>query len=259
MSVLERIVATTRETVAERRAGRPLAVLERAVGDRTPSRPFAAALRGGRLSLLAEHKRRSPSAGTLREGGHLEEVVTAYERGGAAALSILTEGPHFGGSLEDLATARRTTQLPLLRKDFIVDPYQLYESVVAGADALLLIVAALEDEALDELNREARALGLEVLVEVHDRSELARAASVGAELIGINNRDLRTFAVDVARTFELLPELPPGAAVVSESGIGSGVQLDELERAGVDAVLVGEALMRAPDPEAACRALLAGR
>ena len=142
MTVLERIVGVTRETVAQRRADRPLAVLERAVADRSPGRPLGAALRGERLSLMAEHKRRSPSAGTLRNGSALEEVVTAYERGGASALSVLTEGPHFGGSLEDLAAARRATRLPLLRKDFIVDPYQVYESALAGADALLLIVAA---------------------------------------------------------------------------------------------------------------------
>jgi indole-3-glycerol phosphate synthase len=257
MSVLERIVASTRDGVAERRAQRPLVQLERAAADRPDPRPFADALRKGRLSLVAEHKRRSPSAGPLGNGSALEEIVSAYERGGAAALSVLTEGPHFGGSLEDLAAARQATRLPLLRKDFIVDPYQVYESAVAGADALLLIVAALEDAALDELHGQARMLGLDVLVEVHDRSELERAAQLGAELIGINNRDLRTFAVDVGRTFELLPQVPPGAVVVSESGVGARAQLDELERAGVHAVLVGEALMRAPDPEAACRALLA--
>jgi indole-3-glycerol phosphate synthase len=258
VSVLERIVASTRDVVAQRRAHRPLVQLERAAADRPVPRPFADALRQGRLSLVAEHKRRSPSAGTLSNGSALEEIVKAYERGGAAALSVLTEGPHFGGSLEDLAAARRVTRLPILRKDFIVDPYQVYESAVAGADALLLIVAALEDAALEELNGQARALGLDVLVEVHDGYELERATQLGAELIGINNRDLATFTVDVGRTFELLPRVPDGAVVVSESGVGARAQLEELERAGVHAVLVGEALMRAPDPEAACRALLAG-
>jgi indole-3-glycerol phosphate synthase len=157
--------------------------------------------------------------------------------------------------LEDLHAARQVTSLPLLRKDFIVDSYQLYESAAAGADAVLLIVAALEPSDLARLHEEARALALDVLVEVHDEGELARAADIGAELIGINNRDLTDFSVDVGRTLTLLPRVPRAAVVISESGLTSTEQLDELERAGVHAVLVGETLMRAPDPEQACRAL----
>jgi indole-3-glycerol phosphate synthase len=252
---LETIVDSTRVEVAARRSRLPLEQLEQAAAARSATRPFAGSLRTPGLSVVAEHKRRSPSAGILRAGSSVEEIVTAYERGGAAALSILTEEPHFGGSLEDLHAARQVTSLPLLRKDFIVDSYQLYESAAAGADAVLLIVAALEPSDLARLHEEARALALDVLVEVHDEGELARAADIGAELIGINNRDLTDFSVDVGRTLTLLPRVPRAAVVISESGLTSTEQLDELERAGVHAVLVGETLMRAPDPEQACRAL----
>jgi indole-3-glycerol phosphate synthase len=184
------------------------------------------------------------------------EVVSAYERGGAVAVSILTEERHFGGSLEDLRAAREASDLPILRKDFVVDPYQVYETAAWGADAMLLIVAALELRDLAELYREARGLDLDVLVEVHSEEELECALEVvDADVIGINNRDLGDFSVDVQRTFELLADVPAGKTVVSESGFHSREQLDELERVGCDAVLVGETLMRSEDPEAACRAL----
>ena len=184
--------------------------------------------------------------------------MRAYERGGAAALSVLTEPSHFGGSLDDLHAARAATHLPVLRKDFIVDAYQLVESAAAGADAILLIVAALEPDALLELHREARSLDLDVLVEVHDEEELEVALDVEAEVIGINNRDLGDFTVDIERTYELLSDVPAGKTVVSESGFSTREQLDELDRVGVDAVLIGETLMRAPDIEAACRELTGG-
>jgi indole-3-glycerol phosphate synthase len=255
VNVLREIVDSTRADVAARRSRQPLAELERAAATRPAPRPFAAALGRPGLSVIAEHKRRSPSAGTLRADSTVQEIVSAYERAGAAALSILTEEPNFGGSLDDLRAAREVTSLPVLRKDFIVDSYQLYESAAAGADAVLLIVAALEPPELARLHDEARALELDVLVEVHDENELGSAAEAGAQLIGINNRDLTDFSVDVGRTLALLPQVPAGAVVVSESGLASPEQLDELERAGVHAVLVGEALMRAPDPEQACRAL----
>jgi indole-3-glycerol phosphate synthase len=186
----------------------------------------------------------------------LGEVVSAYERGGAAALSILTEGPSFGGSLEDLRAARATSRLPILRKDFVVERYQLLESLVAGADAVLLIVAALSEEELSRLQSEALALGLSALVEVHHARELELAITGGARLVGINNRDLTTLEVDTRRTFELLPRVPAEVTVVAESGIRERAELERLAGAGVDAVLVGEALMRAPDIEAACRALV---
>jgi indole-3-glycerol phosphate synthase len=252
MNVLDRIVDATREEVANRRAAVPFARLEEALREREEPRPFREALTRPGVSVIAEHKRRSPSAGPIREGTTVEEIVQAYERGGAAALSILTEGPHFGGSLEDLRAARAATHLPVLRKDFIVDVYQVYEAAAVGADALLLIVAALEARELGDLLREARALDLDVLVEVHNEEELETALEIEADIIGINNRDLTDFTVDLERTYDLLSDVPTGKTVVSESGFSTREQLDELERVGVDAVLVGETLMRAPDVEAAC-------
>jgi len=211
------------------------------------------------IGVIADFKRRSPSVGKLRElEPDIAEIVSAYERGGASALSVLTEGPNFDGSLADIGVARGACGLPILRKDFVVDPYQLYEAVVAGADAVLLIVAALEQEELASLHDRALGLGLDVLVEVHDRDELVRAGQVGARLIGVNNRDLRDFSVDVGRTERLLAEMPAGTTVVSESGISEPRQLEQLERAGVAAVLVGESLMRAPEPERVLAKLLAG-
>jgi indole-3-glycerol phosphate synthase len=255
LSVLDRIVEATRDEVDRRREIVPLSELEAALGGRPESRPFQEALTRPGISLIAEHKRRSPSVGVIREGAELTDVVRAYERGGAAALSILTEPFHFGGSLDDLREARAATHLPVLRKDFVVDPYQVYESAAAGADAILLIVAALETDALGELANEAWGLDLDVLVEVHDEEELEAALEVEAEVIGINNRDLSDFSVDIERTFELLSDVPAGKTVVSESGFSTREQLDELDRVGVDAVLIGETLMRAPDLEAACREL----
>jgi len=258
MNVLDRIVGATRDEVARRRHAMPLQRLEALLGERPEARPFQEALTRPGLSLIAEHKRRSPSAGLIRQGATVVEVVQAYERGCAAALSILTEPFHFGGSLDDLREARAATSLPVLRKDFIVDPYQLYESAAAGADAILLIVAALEFDDLAELYREARDLDLDVLVEVHDEEELETALEVDADVLGINNRDLADFSVDIERTYDLLSDVPAGKTVVSESGFSSREELEALDRVGVDAVLVGETLMRAPDVEAACRMLAAG-
>jgi indole-3-glycerol phosphate synthase len=251
-TVLERILASTREEVARRKRELPL----RECGAPSGTGRFRKAIAGPGIAVIAEFKRRSPSAGALRERPDVAEQVRAYERGGARAVSILTEGPHFDGSLEDLRVARAACALPILRKDFIVDPYQLHEARAAGADAVLLIVAALDQPTLSDLHQEAVALGLDVLVEVHDHAELHRALGVGAELIGINNRDLRDFTVDVERTFALLEEVPDGVAVVSESGIATAAQLRRLRERGVRGVLVGELLMRALDPEAALRELL---
>ena len=183
------------------------------------------------------------------------DIVRAYERGGAAALSVLTEWDHFGGRLDDLREARGATELPILRKDFTIDPYQVYEARASGADALLLVVGALESHELGALHGLARALELDVLVEVHDEEELEAALAIDAGVIGINNRNLADFSVDLSRTFELLTDVPAGKTVVSESGITTREQVEELEQVGVDAVLVGESLMRAPDPEAAVREL----
>jgi indole-3-glycerol phosphate synthase len=206
--------------------------------------------------VIAEFKRRSPSAGTLREDPDLAEIVAAYERGGARALSVLTEEDNFDGSLEDLRAAKAACALPVLRKDFVVDPYQLHEALAAGADAVLLIVAALSQEELESLHALALELGLDALVEVHDERELSRAADAGARLIGVNNRDLRDFSVDVGRTLALIERMPSEAIVVSESGIGRPEQLAELAAHGVQAVLVGESLMRAEEPAAALHRLL---
>jgi indole-3-glycerol phosphate synthase len=234
------------------RAGAPG---EQAAVGSARARPFRDALAAPGIGVIGEFKRRSPSAGSLHEAPQLEQIVGAYERGGAVAASILTEGPNFGGSLEDLRDARRACGLPLLRKDFVIDPYQLHEARAAGADAVLLIVAALPDGELRALHEQAARLGLDALVEVHDEHELDRACELGAQIIGVNNRDLRDFSVDVGRTARLMERMPPGAVVVSESGIAQALQLAELERQGVDAVLVGETLMRAADPAAAIRDL----
>jgi indole-3-glycerol phosphate synthase len=261
MSVLDRIVEDTRGEVKRRRKNTPLSELEALLERRAGTegfRPFSEALTRPGVSVIAEHKRRSPSAGVIRDGATVPEVVRAYERGGAAALSILTEPFHFGGSLDDLREARAASTLPVLRKDFIVDPYQLYEAAAAGADAILLIVAALELAQLDALLREAGALDLDALVEVHDERELELALEVEADVLGLNNRDLADFTVDIERTYELLSDVPAGKTVVSESGFSSREQLDELERVGVDAVLIGETLMRSPDIEAATRELTGG-
>ena len=256
MNALERIVARTRGDLEQRKLDVPQ---ERLIADgearRAELRPFAEALARPGLSLIAEHKRSSPSAGVIRSDLELEDVVGAYERGGASALSVLTEGPSFAGSLEDLRAAREASMLPILRKDFTVDRYQLYEALAAGADAILLIVAALDRAQLADLHELAGDLGLAALVEVHDRRELEVAAASGAGLIGINNRDLTTLQVDVRRTYELLPGVPDGVTVVAESGLRTRSDLDALADAGVDAVLIGEALMRAGDIEATCRQL----
>jgi indole-3-glycerol phosphate synthase len=271
-SVLARILHSTREELQRRKREVPEHALQQRLAQSVsaeaghPARTSKPASRGLRdaiaqpgISVIAEFKRRSPSAGTLREAADLQEVVGAYERGGASALSVLTEGPNFGGSLDDLRAARELCQLPILRKDFIVDEYQLLEARAAGADAVLLIVAALDAESLTRLHERAIALGLDVLVEVHDRGEVDRALGAGARLIGVNNRDLRDFSVDLARTTTLRSAIPDGVAVVSESGIAEAGQLRSLEAEGVDAVLVGESLMREADPARALRELIAGR
>jgi indole-3-glycerol phosphate synthase len=258
MTALQELIATTRAAVEQRRRSTSDEELVHAKEQRLrtdPIRPFKAALTRPGLSLIAEHKRRSPSAGTIRDGLPLEHVVSAYERGGAAALSVLTETSQFGGSLDDLRAARVASRLPILRKDFVIDTFQLHESLAAGADAVLLIVAGLRPDDLQALHAEAISLGLDALVEVHDREELEAASALGATLIGINNRDLATLAVDLNKTFELVPHVPDGVAVVAESGFSRPEQLEQVAHQGVDAVLIGESLMRAPNIEAACRAL----
>jgi indole-3-glycerol phosphate synthase len=255
VSVLDEILASTREDLERRRRVRPVSELEPTAG--RVAHAFRDALAAPGLSIIAEHKRRSPSVGVIRAGATVTEIAQAYERGGAAAMSVLTEERHFGGSLDDLRDARAACTLPLLRKDFIVDAYQLGEAAWVGADAILLIVAALDPEQLRTLHAQAGEHGLDTLVEVHDEAELDVALHAGARIVGINNRDLRDFSVEVERTFALLDRIPDGVLVVSESGIWTPAHLARLRRAGVDAALVGERLMREDDPAAALVALRA--
>jgi indole-3-glycerol phosphate synthase len=255
VGTIEELIAAARDGVEERRVQTPQADLESRLHRRGEDRPFSEALVRPGLSLIAEFKRRSPSAGEISTAATVAEQVGAYERGGAAALSVLTDAPHFGGSLDDLRAARAACSLPILRKDFIVDAYQLYEAAVNGADAVLLIVRVLGDGELLELYEQARALDLDCLVEVHDGEDLERALRLDADVIGINNRNLDEGTVDVATTYGLMPDVPAGKTVVAESGISSRGELAELERVGVDAVLIGAALMSADDPEALAREL----
>jgi indole-3-glycerol phosphate synthase len=257
MRILEELVDAARQGAQRRSAEVPLEELAKRLASRPEQRPFREALVRPGLSLVAEFKRRSPSAGEIKNGATPAEIAGAYEEGGAAALSVLTDEAHFGGSLEDLREARAACALPVLQKDFIVDRYQLYEAAAAGADAVLLIVAALEDDDLARLHEEARGLDLDCIVEVHSTDELERALAVDGDVLGINNRNLDDFNVDLQTTFELITDVPAGKTVVSESGIAERATLEELERVGVDAVLIGEALMRAEDPEAKIRELTA--
>ncbi len=271
-SLLDEILAHKAAEVAAAREARPpedlqaaLLVWMRASALGRPivpaHRPFREALLGrpgaGRR-IIAEVKRRSPSRGAIQPAADPVAVARAYEAGGAAAISVLTDARYFGGSLRDLEAVRAAVALPVLRKDFIIDPYQLAESALAGADAVLLIARALPGDRLRQLLDEATGLGLEALVEVHDEAELAAASAAGATVIGINNRDLASFAVDLDITRRLAPLAPAGAVVVSESGITGPDDLAALEAAGAHAFLVGESLMRAADPAAALRALRGG-
>jgi indole-3-glycerol phosphate synthase len=253
---LETVVERTRAEIEARRQQVPAAELEARLGPARRGRPFSEALIAEGISLIAEMKRASPSRGPIRPEATVTDVVTAYQLAGASAVSVLTEPNWFGGSLDDLVEARAACDLPLLRKDFVVDEYQLLEARVAGADAVLLIVAALDRGRMEELMGAASDLGLDVLVEVHDEKEVETAVESGAEVIGINNRDLHSLEVDLETTFELLADVPAGTVVVAESGITENEDVERLERAGVDAILVGEALMRADDPVQAVRELL---
>ena len=252
---LEELVAATRRSLERRKGEVPQGELELQAQQPAIGRPFAEALSRPGTSLIAEHKRRSPSAGAIREGASCAELVRAYERGGAAALSVLTEEENFGGSLADLREARAASELPILRKDFTIEPYQLFEAKAAGGDAVLVVVGSVRQEELGRLTALARDLDLDVLVEIHRDEELEVALEVDADVIGINNRDLEDFSVDLERTYELLVDVPAGKTVVSESGIHTREQIEELERVGVDAVLVGETLMLSSEPEAATREL----
>jgi indole-3-glycerol phosphate synthase len=253
--ILDEIIARKRTEVVERRAARPTFSPPAA-----PTRDFCSALRQPGVSVIAEFKRRSPSGGLLRPGGTPADIARLYSAGGAVALSILTDAHYFGGSDADLAQARQAVGLAVLRKDFIVEPYQVYEARSIGADAVLLIVRALSALDLRQCLHLARELGMDALVETHSADEVRRALGAGASLIGVNNRDLDTLVTDVSLAPRLRPLVPPECVFVAESGVSTPEHIAALADAGVDAVLIGEALLRAPDPEARLRELvLAGR
>jgi len=259
--ILERIAAYKRDEVAARKAARPQAQVEAQALTADPPRGFKAALERahapGRLALIAEIKKASPSKGLIRADFDPPALARAYAEGGAACLSVLTDAPSFQGAEAYLQAARAAVALPCIRKDFLVDPWQVAESRALGADAILVIMAMVDDALAGELMSEARRLGMDALVEVHDEAEMARAGALGADLVGVNNRDLRTFATDLAVTERLAPLAPKGALLVTESGIFSAADAARLERCGARAMLVGESLMRQADVAQATRSLLA--
>ena len=241
MNVLSEIIAKKRERVREAKT-------------RAHPHSFRRALQNDGINIIAEFKRRSPSKGMIREGANPIEIARAYQAGGAVAMSVLTEEDYFDGSLEDLRQVKATVDLPVLRKDFIVDEYQVYESAAAGADAILLIVAALDDELLSHLRRLAEdELQMDALVEVHTSDEMKRAVACGAKLIGVNNRDLRTFVTSLDTSLRLAREAPADALLISESGLNNAADLQRLYEAGYRGFLIGETLMRADDPAAELR------
>ena len=261
LNKLSEICATKRGEVAERQTRATLDDLDHAAVDAAPPRGFRQALeeqaRTG-FALIAEIKKASPSKGLIRADFRPAEHAIAYQRGGAACLSVLTDAAYFQGHEDYLMDARAAATLPVLRKDFMVDPWQVAEARAIGADAILIIVAALEDGPMHEIEAAARERGMDVLVEVHDEVEMERASGLQSRLIGINNRDLRSFRTDLATTERLAPLAPEGALLVGESGIATHEDCARLARAGVRAFLVGESLMREADVEAATRRLLAG-
>ena len=256
---LARICDDKRADVARRRKERSLEATLAAAHETPAVRGFAhrlAIAQGSGIGLIAELKKASPSKGLIREDFDPASLARAYERGGAACLSVLTDGPYFQGADEHLVAARNAVRLPTLRKDFMVDPYQIAESRVLGADCVLLIMAILEDDEARELSEAARELGMDVLAEVHDESELERALRLEVQLIGINNRNLRTLAVDLSVAEQLAPRVPSDRLVVAESGIEGADDIARLADAGIRCFLVGEALMRSMDVEAATRELV---
>jgi len=260
-TILDRILDRTAAELAARKRATPLAVLERRAAEREEPVGLRRALSGPGVAVIAEVKRASPSRGPFPVPVDPPTVTRAYLDGGAAAISVLTDEPFFRGSLADLAAVAavahaRTPPAPVLRKDFVLDPYQIVEARGHGADAILLIVAALDDRMLASLLASAREHGLDALVEVHDEGEMARAAAAGADLIGINNRDLRSFAVDLGVTERLAPLAPSAAVLIAESGVFTAADVVRLGRAGTHAVLVGEGLILAPDRTAAVRSLV---
>ena len=259
--ILARILADKREHVSRSKQRRPLGAVAAAAREAPPVRGFAdrlaAAVRAGGYGLIAEIKRASPSRGLVRPDFDPAALAGAFEAGGAACISVLTDEPYFQGADSFLVAARAAVRLPVLRKDFLFDPYQIVESRALGADCVLVIMAAVDDACARELDDAARELGMDVLVEVHDRGEMDRALALEARLIGINNRDLKTLAVDLSATERLASLVPAERVLVSESGLDSAGDLARMSRAGANCFLIGESLMRADDVAAATRALLA--
>ena len=254
MNVLSEIIDKKRERVLAAQMLVPLDQMRRQAPEGTHA--LRRGLQAPGINIIGEFKRRSPSKGTIREDANLTQIVQSYEAGSAVAISVLTEEDYFNGSLDDLRAVKSAVKLPVLRKDFIFHEYQVYESAAAGADAILLIVAALNDETLSHLRRLAEdELGLDALVEVHTSDEMQRAAAAGATLIGVNNRDLRTFNVSLETSVALAREAPPDALLISESGLHSSADLQRLRVAGYHGFLIGETLMRADDPAGMLRNL----
>ena len=255
-TILDQIVEARRASIAHRKRSLPEAALKFAVEKALPPRDFSGALSREAFNVIAEMKKASPSRGVLREHYAPATLAMNLELAGAAALSVLTEEEFFRGSLGDLKDAKKATQIPILRKDFIIDPWQVLEARAAGADAFLLIVAILDDTTLRELVELGRSLKMEPLVEVHSREEMGRARAAGAQIIGVNNRDLRDFSVRIETSLELIEAIPENCIAVSESGLRTHEDLARLRRAGFDAFLVGEHLMKDIDPATPLRALL---
>jgi indole-3-glycerol phosphate synthase len=257
-SVLDRIISRKRKEVAEAKAVLPLSNLKKQLENCGQPRDFFAAVsRPIGIRLIAEFKRRSPSAGEICPGAEPAEIARGYEKAGAAAVSVLTDGEDFGGCLEDLVAARKASSLPVLRKEFIIDSYQVNEARLYGADAVLLIAECLDDCLLRSLYREVIDLGMTPLVELHSSENLSRVLDLGATLVGVNNRDLSTMKTDIGHVLRLKEKIPPECVLVAESGIRSRADVEQLEAAGVHAILVGESLLASPDPSAAAGALLA--
>ncbi|MDE2579208.1 MAG: indole-3-glycerol phosphate synthase TrpC [Hyphomicrobiales bacterium] len=260
--ILRKIETYKRREIAEAKVRMPFKTLERQARDHDPPRGFIKAierrLSEGRLALIAEIKKASPSKGLIRADFDAGELAKAYHAGGATCFSVLTDGPSFQGSLADLEAARKAVPLPALRKDFLFDPYQVYEARAFGADCILIIMACVDDAMAKALNAAAHDLRMDVLVEVHDEKELDRALALETRMIGVNNRDLRTFEIDLATTERLAKRIPKNRIVVGESGIFTHEDCLRLERCGVATFLVGESLMRQQDVTAATRALMAG-
>lgn len=257
--ILDDILAETRRTVAASKSRVPIEELEKLAGTTAPARSLEQSIRSAKgMACIAELKRRSPSKGWIHRDADVLAVARAYEGAGAAGMSVLTDGPFFGGSIDDLRLARRAASLPILRKDFLLDRYQVVEARAAGADAVLLIVAALTEGDLSSLLAETGRWDMEALVEAHNAEEVATAVRVGARIIGVNHRDLRTFDMNMGLAAAMRPLIPADRVVVAESGIKSADDVRRLRVVGIDAILVGESLMKAPDPGAALRALVAG-